>query len=176
MSFKVTIGFPKHTRTGNYGQPHTFEISIFGIRTTSQCEAINSLMKKYVRKKCNIYEFMHNFDQTLREYRNNEHLAGFKSNNFDLVLITGLENIEKDATKMYTFEIFKKVRKHIIKSSTLIIHDRLDVEDKSMFKFNKTCNDKYPKEVVYETIDSSFHYECRLFESRGFPCSHIILS
>jgi len=152
-----------------------FRDKFFGrIRTTSQCEAINSVVKKYVRKKCSIYEFLHNFDHTLREYRNNEHVADFKSNTSDPVLITGLDNIEKDAAKIYTSEIFKKVRKHIIKSSALIVHDQLDVEDKSMFKLSKTCNEKYRKEVVYDTADSSFHCECRLFESHGFPCSHII--
>uniref|UniRef100_A0A151UDJ3 Protein FAR1-RELATED SEQUENCE 5 n=1 Tax=Cajanus cajan TaxID=3821 RepID=A0A151UDJ3_CAJCA len=57
-----------------------FRDIFFGrIRTTSQCEAINSIMKTYVRKKCIIFEFIHNFEQALREYRNNELVADFKS-------------------------------------------------------------------------------------------------
>jgi len=78
------------------------------IRTTSQCETINSLVKRYVRKKCSIYEFMHNFDQILREYKNNEHIVDFKSNSSDPVLTTGLHSMEMDAAKTYTLEILKR--------------------------------------------------------------------
>ncbi|XP_058758233.1 protein FAR1-RELATED SEQUENCE 5-like [Vicia villosa] len=50
-----------------------------GIRTTSQYEAVNAIIKSYVRKKGRIFEFMHNFEQALRSYRNNELVSNFKS-------------------------------------------------------------------------------------------------
>jgi hypothetical protein len=152
-----------------------FQDMFFGrIRTTSQCEAINSMMKRYVRKKCSIYEFMHKFDQALREYRNNEHVADFQSYSSDPVLTTGLNSIEKDASKIYTLEMFKEVKKQIVKSSALIVSEREEVEDKLLFKLTKTCDTKYEKEVFYDTANSSFYCQCRLFEARGIPCSHII--
>jgi hypothetical protein len=49
---------------------------LFGrIRTISQCEAINAIIKNYVRKKGCIFEFMHNYDQALTGYKNNELVA-----------------------------------------------------------------------------------------------------
>ena len=32
-----------------------------GIRTTSQCEGINSFIKSYIQKKCSLVDLMHNF-------------------------------------------------------------------------------------------------------------------
>ncbi|MED6114196.1 hypothetical protein PIB30_116641 [Stylosanthes scabra] len=39
------------------------------IRTTSQCEGINSLINAYVRKKNNLLEFINNMQSSLRHYR-----------------------------------------------------------------------------------------------------------
>ena len=32
-----------------------------GIRTTSQCQGINSFIKSYIQKKCSLVDFKHNF-------------------------------------------------------------------------------------------------------------------
>ncbi|PNY11581.1 hypothetical protein L195_g008191 [Trifolium pratense] len=42
------------------------------LRTKSQCEAINAIINCYVRNKWCIFEFMHNFEQAVTDYRNNE--------------------------------------------------------------------------------------------------------
>lgn len=54
---------------------------------------------------------MHSFEQALREYRNNELLADFKSIYLEPVLTTGLQNIERDVAMIYTAEMFKEVKK-----------------------------------------------------------------
>nr|XP_025616944.1 protein FAR1-RELATED SEQUENCE 5-like [Arachis hypogaea] len=61
------------------------------IRTTSQCEGINSLIRFYVNRKNTLIDFMHNLDRALKEYRNNELIAGFKSQCSEPVMITSLE-------------------------------------------------------------------------------------
>ncbi|XP_016192053.1 protein FAR1-RELATED SEQUENCE 5-like [Arachis ipaensis] len=45
------------------------------IRTTSQCEGINSLIKTYVRKKDTLLEFINNMEIVVSHYRNNERVA-----------------------------------------------------------------------------------------------------
>ncbi|KAJ1400103.1 FAR1-related protein [Sesbania bispinosa] len=86
--------------------------------------AINSIVKTYVKKNSSIVEFMHSFEQALREYRNNELIADFKSLFSEPVLTTCLQKIEKDASKIYTLEMFKEVRKEIDKAGALIVVDR----------------------------------------------------
>ena len=88
--------------------------TFFGhIRTTSQCEGINSFIKSYIRKKCSLLDFMHNFQNALREYRNNELIVVFSCMFLDPVMTTCLQEIEKHASKVYTRDIFKEVKSQL---------------------------------------------------------------
>ncbi|KAJ1412577.1 Zinc finger, CCHC-type [Sesbania bispinosa] len=152
-----------------------FRDKFFGrIRTTSQCEAINSFIKAYVRKRSSFVELMHNIDQTLREYRNNELMADYKTLFTEPVLTTSLSKIEKDAAKTYTQEIFKEVKREIEKAGALIVIERRVSGDKLLFKLSEYCNRSKERIVDYDSPRSIFCCQCRLFESRGIPCSHII--
>lgn len=66
------------------------------IRTTSQCESINKIIKSYVRKKGSIFEFLHNFDEAMRGYINNELVADFKSKLSSLVLTNHLRCLKSE--------------------------------------------------------------------------------
>ncbi|CAJ2633247.1 protein FAR1-RELATED SEQUENCE 5-like [Trifolium pratense] len=119
-------------------------------RTTSQCEAVNAIIKSYTRKKCSIFEFIHNFEQALRDYRNNEVVADFKSKCTEPVLTTHLHLIESDAAKVYTAEIFIEVKDQIMKVGALIVKDKHEVGDTKIYTLKKYCQDNYEREVVYD--------------------------
>ncbi|CAJ2642864.1 unnamed protein product [Trifolium pratense] len=141
------------------------------IRTTSQCEAVNAIIKTYVRTKGCIFEFMHNFDQVLRDYRNNELEADFKSKFTVPVLTTQLRVIESDAANTYTAEIFKEVKEQILKAGALIVKHKSDHGDTKIYTLTKFCNDTYERKVVFD--GTTLQCSCKLFDSRGVPCSHI---
>ncbi|XP_045802535.1 protein FAR1-RELATED SEQUENCE 5-like [Trifolium pratense] len=141
------------------------------IRTTSQCEAINAIIKSYVRKKGCIFEFMQNFEQALRGYRNNELVEDFKSKFSEPVLTTQLRLIESNAAKIYTAEIFKEVKEEIMKAGELIVKHKKEIGDTKFYTLTKYCRDVYERTVVYD--GDTFQCLCRLFDSRGLPCSHI---
>jgi hypothetical protein len=141
------------------------------LRTTSQCEAVNSIIKTYVRKKGCIFEFMHNYDEALSGYRNNELVADFKSSCTDPVLTTQLRKIESDAAKIYTAELFIEIRDEILKAGELIVREKTEVGATKIYKLTKYCRDDYEKNVVYN--GSTFECSCKLFDSRGIPCSHV---
>jgi zinc finger SWIM domain-containing protein 3 len=140
-------------------------------RTTSQCEAINAIIKCYVRRKRCVYEFMHNFDKAVRGYRNNEIVADFTSKYTEPVLTTHLRLIESHAAKTYTADIFKEVKEEIMKAGALIVRQKIELGDTKIYTLTKYRKDKYEREVVYE--GSTLQCSCRLFESRDLPCSHI---
>ncbi|CAH9080089.1 unnamed protein product [Cuscuta epithymum] len=144
------------------------------LRTTSQCESINAIIKAYIRKKCSFFEFMHNFEKALREYRNNEFVADFKSLYTTPVLTTSLQNIEEDAAKKFTEEIFQEVKDQIILGCALIVKERLVNGDELIFRLTKYCYPDSETVVVYHTRKFEFSCACKRFESRGIPCSHII--
>ncbi|CAJ2656964.1 unnamed protein product [Trifolium pratense] len=143
------------------------------IRTTSQCEAINAIIKSYVRKKGCIFEFMQNFEQALRGYRNNELVEDFKVKFSEPVLTTQLRLIESSAAKIYTAEIFKEVKEEIMKAGELIVKHKKEIEDTKFYTLTKYYRDEYERTVVYD--GDTFQCSCRLFDSRGLPCSHIFM-
>ncbi|KAJ1387478.1 Zinc finger, CCHC-type [Sesbania bispinosa] len=116
------------------------------IRTTSQCEAINSLVKSYANNKCSIIDFMHKFEQV----------------------------IERDASKIFTQEIFKDVKSEIEAAGALNVIERVINGEKLILKMNKYCDIGSEFVVDYDTVNCNFFCECKLFESRGIPCAHII--
>ncbi|CAH9078225.1 unnamed protein product [Cuscuta europaea] len=144
------------------------------LRTTSQCESINTIIKAYIRKKCTFFEFMHNFEQALRQYRNNEFVDDFRSSYAAPVLTTSLRQIQEDPAKIFTNEIFQEVKDQVIKGCSLIVKERVLNEEQVIFRLTKYCDPDYETEVLYQSEKLEFSCACKRFESRGVPCSHII--
>jgi zinc finger SWIM domain-containing protein 3 len=141
------------------------------LRTTSQCEAINAIIKSYVRKKGCIFEFMHNFEQAVRNYRNNELVADFTSKFSEPVLTTQLKKIESHAAEIFTAQIFKDVKDEIMKAGELIVRQKKEIGGTKFYTLTKYCVDKYERTVIYDGV--TFQCSCRMFDSKGLPCSHI---
>ncbi|XP_058746110.1 protein FAR1-RELATED SEQUENCE 5-like [Vicia villosa] len=127
------------------------------IRTTSQCEAINTIIKSYA----------------LRSYRNNELTADFKSKFTEPMMTTHLGLLERHAAKIYTTEIFKEVKDEITKAGSLIVKAKFGCSGVKTYKLNKYFRDNYEIEVVYD--GDTLQCECKLWESRGIPCSQTVV-
>ncbi|RYQ99151.1 hypothetical protein Ahy_B07g087035 [Arachis hypogaea] len=50
-----------------------------GVRTTSRCEGINSFLKRFIKSRETLLELVENLEHVVKEYRNNELVAQFKS-------------------------------------------------------------------------------------------------
>ncbi|XLT31668.1 hypothetical protein HN873_062960 [Arachis hypogaea] len=120
------------------------------IRTTSQCEGINSLIRFYVNRKNTLIDFMHNLDRALKEYRNNELIADFKSQCSEPVMITSLE-----------------------RAGALNITVLSTTLDKVEFSVTALGDPAKDRRVEVDRGKNLFSCSCKLFESRGIPCSHI---
>ncbi|XP_057730232.1 protein FAR1-RELATED SEQUENCE 5-like [Arachis stenosperma] len=84
-----------------------------GFRTTSRCEGINSFIKSFVDSRDSILALVRNLERALRDYRNNEIVAEFKTINGEHVPTTGLHSLERHAASMYTREIFWEILEEI---------------------------------------------------------------
>ncbi|RYR77011.1 hypothetical protein Ahy_A01g001502 [Arachis hypogaea] len=123
----------KHNLVGSTWMEKTYETremwshcflrdKFFGyIRMTSQCEGINSLIRFYVNRKNTLIDFMHNLDRALKECRNNELIADFKSQCSEPVMVTSLEVYERSASCYFTRNIFKEIRNEIQRAGALNI-------------------------------------------------------
>ncbi|KAL4344462.1 hypothetical protein AHAS_Ahas11G0180800 [Arachis hypogaea] len=78
-----------------------------------RCESINSFIKSFVDSRDNILALVQNLERALRDYRNNENVAEFKTINGEHVPTTGLHSLERHAVSVYTREIFWKILEEI---------------------------------------------------------------
>ncbi|RYR53727.1 hypothetical protein Ahy_A06g028945 [Arachis hypogaea] len=133
-----------------------------GLQTTSRCEGINSSLKKFIKSGNFLLELVENLDRVVKDYCNNEFIADYKSLYTDPVLTTGLESLERSASKLYTRKIFFEVKKQIESVGGMIVlhKDRFGSTEKFMLrKFRK------PHRVHAVLTSSSVH--------ASIPCGHI---
>ncbi|RYR40094.1 hypothetical protein Ahy_A09g045766 [Arachis hypogaea] len=154
--------------------PPQFAHLFFGyIRTTSQCEGINSLIRFYVNRKNTLIDFMHNLDRALKEYRNNELIADFKSQCSEPMMITSLEVYERSASCYFTRNILKEIRNEIQRAGALNITVLSTTLDKVEFSVTALGDPAKDRRVEVDRGKNLFSCSCKLFESRGISCSHI---
>ncbi|KAL4390829.1 hypothetical protein AHAS_Ahas03G0184200 [Arachis hypogaea] len=91
------------------------------VRTTSRCEGIKSSLKKFIRSGNCLLELVEYLDRVVKDYRNNEFMANFKSLYYEPMMTTWLESIKNVVSKVYTREIFFKVKKQIWVVAVLIM-------------------------------------------------------
>ncbi|XP_025661956.1 protein FAR1-RELATED SEQUENCE 5-like [Arachis hypogaea] len=82
-----------------------------GLRTTSRREGINALLKRFIKSSNCLLELVENLKRVVKDYRNNEFIADYKSLYSEPVITTGLESIERAMSQIYTREIFFEVKK-----------------------------------------------------------------
>ncbi|RYR38737.1 hypothetical protein Ahy_A09g043905 [Arachis hypogaea] len=188
LRVKLDYGYAildKHNLVGSTWMEKTYETramwshcflrdKFFGyIRTTSQYEGINSLIRFYVNRKNTLIDFMHNLDRALKEYRNNELIADFKSQLSEPVMITSLEVYERSASCYFTRNIFKEIRNEIQRAGALNIKVLSTTLDKVEFSVTALGDPAKDRRVEVDRGKNLFSCSCKMFESRGIPCSHV---
>ncbi|XP_020970345.1 protein FAR-RED IMPAIRED RESPONSE 1-like [Arachis ipaensis] len=77
-------------------------------RTTSRCEVINNVIKRFICIRQSILELVQNLEHALREYRHNELVSEFKTVYGEPILTTGLEVLEFYAANFTQGRFLKK--------------------------------------------------------------------
>ncbi|KAL4328624.1 hypothetical protein AHAS_Ahas13G0218700 [Arachis hypogaea] len=116
---------------------------------------------------------MHNLDRALKEYRNNELIANFKSQCSEPVMITSLEVYERFASCYFTRNIFKEIRNEIQRAGALNIKVLSTTLDKVEFSMTALGDPAKDRRVEVDRGKNMFSCSCKLFKSRGIPCSHV---
>ncbi|RYQ99305.1 hypothetical protein Ahy_B07g087223 [Arachis hypogaea] len=81
--------------------------------------SINSFLKRFIKSRKTLLELVENLERVVKEYRNNEFVAQFKSMYSKPVLTTGLDSIEQAAARVYTTEVFVEVKDQLAKVAAL---------------------------------------------------------
>ncbi|XBI96535.1 hypothetical protein VPH35_032805 [Triticum aestivum] len=143
------------------------------LRTTSRSESENAFFGHFLNRRLSLLEFWIRFESAIEEQRQKE-LEDDNSTIHTLPLLETTWSIESHARHVYTHTIFLLFQDEVIAA-----RDRRDVLSiQQVGEVQITCISDLSgkvREVLYSTTTKVAHCSCKLFESIGIPCSHIII-
>jgi len=142
------------------------------LRTTSRSESANSFFNRFIHRKLTFVEFWLRFDTALECQRQEELKADNASLHTTPKLMTPWA-IEKQCSVIYTHEVFIKFQEQILAARDhCIIQGISESEDLKCF----TLSSQTGKDRVVQMNKSNMfgRCSCKLYESYGIPCRHII--
>ena len=149
------------------------------LRTTSRSESENSFFGHFLNKKLNLVEFWMRFDSALEGQRHKELLA----DNATLHSIPALKmhvDLEKHGREIYTHEIFYIFQSELWNSCVNCGIEGTKQEGDNLIFYildnvvvNKTKVTKH-REVALSLSNNIAHCSCKMFDSEGIPCRHIL--
>jgi hypothetical protein len=142
------------------------------LRTTSRSESANSFFNRFIRRKLTFVEFWLRFDTALECQRQEELLADNTSLHRTPKLMTPW-GIEKQCSTIYTHEVFFKFQEQIVAARDhCFIQSISESEDIKRFTISsQTGKDRF---VEMKKSNMFGTCSCKLYESYGIPCRHII--
>lgn len=149
------------------------DISLAGIlRTTSRSESANSFFNRFIHRKVTLVEFWLRFDTALECQRQEELIADNSSIHRTPQLLTPWA-IEKQGSDVFTYEVFEKFQQQIIAARDHCCAQSITQDEGIKIVTFRTGASKV-REVRCDTATMIANCSCKLFESHGIPCRHII--
>jgi hypothetical protein len=150
------------------------DISLAGIlRTTSRSESANSFFNYFIHHKLSFVEFWVRFETALEWQRQEELKADNKSIHSTPTLMTSWP-MEKQGSMLYTHEVLLSFHKEVVAA-----RDHCWVQNIAMSEEMKTVtigDGRKKDRLVHFNASMMAMCSCKLFESRGISCRHIILA
>ncbi|XP_072146607.1 protein FAR1-RELATED SEQUENCE 5-like [Setaria viridis] len=149
------------------------DIPLAGIlRTTSRSESANSFFNRFIHRKLTFVEFWLRFDTALECQRQEELKADNASLHTTPKLMTPWA-MEKQCSVIYTHEIFSKFQEQIVAARDhCIIQGITECEDIKIVTISSLSGKE--RVVQLNKSDMFGRCSCKLYESYGIPCRHII--
>ncbi|KAK2415706.1 protein FAR1-RELATED SEQUENCE [Trifolium repens] len=149
------------------------------MRTTSRSESENSFFGNYLNKNLTLVEFWMRFDSALEAQRHKELLADNDTLHSNPELKMHMD-LEKHGREVYTHEIFYLFQKELWSACVECgVEGTKKKGENLLFSIldnvvvNGTKVSKH-REVVYSVSNNIAHCSCKMFDSEGIPCRHIL--
>ncbi|KAH9670104.1 protein FAR-RED IMPAIRED RESPONSE 1 [Citrus sinensis] len=143
-----------------------------GLSTTQRSESINSFFDKYVSKKTSLKEFVEQYKVPLQDRQEKEAYASFSTLHKKPVLKSP-SPFEKQMSRIYTHEVFKKFQVEVLGASACFSEQKLEVGTIKTFEV-KDFEKNVAFMVNWEVRSQEINCLCRLFEYNGFLCRHVL--
>ncbi|XP_004309848.1 PREDICTED: protein FAR1-RELATED SEQUENCE 5-like [Fragaria vesca subsp. vesca] len=158
------------------------DIFMAGMRSTQRCERMNKDFKLVLSKSKTFVQVVSLVDRTLMRIRNNQERDDFNTMNSFHSAKTHLEDLEKQASSVFTHDVFKWIFRVIMKEAHITLkqgtechEDGSRVYKVSVYKrpnFEHTVT-YYPWKETESAADLIMVCSCGMFEYRGVPCRHM---
>ncbi|XP_057757619.1 protein FAR1-RELATED SEQUENCE 5-like [Arachis stenosperma] len=144
-----------------------------GFRTTSRCEGINANVKKFLNSRHSILELVQNVELMVREYRNNELEAHFKSIHGNPVIATCLDPLERFAADVYTRELFLDVKREIEGVRAVNFVAKVCQSTTMVYTVEDYGIPGRPLTLLYDRVVNRVQCPCQFWLRKGYPCRHM---
>ncbi|KAL6200116.1 hypothetical protein ACLB2K_029898 [Fragaria x ananassa] len=168
------------------------DVHMTGMRSTQRSESMNNFVKDTLGAgKKILVDIVPQMDRAQMRLRNNQVRDDFNTMNSFPVIETHLEDLEGHAASTYTYDVYKWVKKEIMKEKFLVTKGFQAVaeDDHSVHKMANFKRQQYVHEVVYYhgrlTTDEEALEEavlppimvctCNMFQYKGVLCRHMFM-
>ncbi|KAL2925090.1 Protein FAR1-RELATED SEQUENCE 5, partial [Bienertia sinuspersici] len=167
--------------------PYMKDMFWAGMRSTQRVESMNSFFDKYLKKQTRLYEFVQQYCKAMERRVEDEKQADADSARFCHQLVSDFP-IERVFQKIYTSAKFVEVQQECLKhlyvsivGCKVVVENVLEytIEDRVWVRDPNTRKDvpthrKREYEVKYNSNSYEAWCVCKLMESSGIICRHII--
>ncbi|KAM0850271.1 hypothetical protein ACQ4PT_053205 [Festuca glaucescens] len=150
------------------------EISLGGVlRTTPRSESENAFFRHFANQNLALIEFWVRFETALEEQRQKE-LQEDNASLHTLPLLETCWTIESHGREVYTHEIFAEFQQQVVAARDHC-HAKSMVQIGEVQTTTISSNSGKVRVVTFNTTTKATHCSCRMFESMGIICCHIIV-
>lgn len=146
-----------------------------GMLSNQRSESLNSRLHRHLDRKMSLVDLLEHYEHCLScMCRNEGELDAKAANSVPFTRITA-DPLEKNVARIYTPEMFKKVRECIWKSSSWEIGDV--IEEDGLFSYKVTLKEHGHRFIVQFVFDGSVvdgaNCDCQKMKREDIPCAHI---
>ncbi|XBJ23026.1 hypothetical protein VPH35_001293 [Triticum aestivum] len=142
------------------------------LRTTSRSESANSFFNRFIHRRLTFVEFWLRFETALECQRQEELIADNSSIHRIPQLVTPWA-MEKQGSQVFTHEVFGKFQEQVIAARDNCCVQGIAQDGGIKVVTFKTGASRV-REVRCDTTTMIANCSCKLYESHGIPCRHIV--
>ncbi|XP_015944137.1 protein FAR1-RELATED SEQUENCE 5-like [Arachis duranensis] len=118
----------------------------------------------------NLLDMVQNLELVVREYRNNELLAQFRSLHGMPIMTTCLDPLEKHAADVYTREIFVDAKKKIVGVGAVNFVAKIRHSTTMVYTLEEYGDPGREMMVLYNRVLRKMECRCNFGSQKGIPC------
>ena len=143
-------------------------------RTASYCKGLHSLLSKHVKSRYSLTKFVEHFDHCLDHMWHKEDEANFSCVHGEPMMQMHLQQLERFASTMYTWEIFFLFSPMLYRASTTKVIHGQETSSAVIYVLTKDYNANISWHVSFYKDIMELKCSCLRMESSSIPCDHII--